>query len=152
MKRFIHRRGFLGTAAAVLAAGSAAAANPPPLPPGHVAVCKEIRRRLVEVRRLISAEMALEGETGHAAAESEAVAAEQAFASFCDELLALPINGWSDVVVRAEVARANSQFTLLGLPSSCDPGEGNSRDVESLGHLLAAVVKVGGVGRLEIDV
>lgn len=151
MIRQVHRRGFLGTAASVLAAGTAAAV-PPPLPEGHLAVCREIRWRLAEVRRLISTEMALEGEPGHAAAELAAVSVEHAFESFCDDLLALPINNWGDVVVWAEVARANSQFTLLGLPSSCDPGEDNSRDVESLGHLLAAVVKVGGLGRLEIDV
>lgn len=151
MKRDIHRRGFLGSAATLLAAGSTSAALPP-LPPGHLAVCREIRRRLGEVRRLISLELSLEGEPGHAEAEAKAVSAERAFESFCNELIALPINGWSDVIVRAEVARANSQFTLHGLPSSCDPGEDNCRDVESLGHLLAAVVKVGGVGRLELDV
>ncbi len=152
MRTRFNRRGFLGSAASVLAAGSAAAALPPPVPAGHVAVCREVRRRHAEVRRLISAEMFLEGEPGRAAAECAAVAAEHAFESFCDDILSLPINGWGDVVVRAEVARANSQFTLLGLPSSCDPGESNCRDVESLGHLLAAVVRVGGVGRLEIDV
>lgn len=148
----VHRRGFLGTAAAVLAAGSTQAASPPPLPEGHIAICREIRRRLKDVRRLIGAEMAIEGEPGHAAAEATAVAAEHAFNCFCDDLIDLPISGWPDVVVRAEVARAMSQFTILGLPSACDPSEGNDREVEALGHLLSAVVKVGGVGGLEIDV
>jgi hypothetical protein len=131
---------------------AAATAGPPPIPTETVAICREIRRRHKEVRALVSYEMSLEGAPGHSAAEQRAVAAEEAFWQFCDALAARPIRSWDDVLIRAEVARACSQFAIDDLPAWCSPEEGNNRDARTIGALLAAAIQMGGIGRLGLDV
>lgn len=123
---------------------------PPVVPTEAMAVCREIRRRFDEVRRLVDRELSLENEPGYSAARIVARIAEDQLERFCDQLLKRPISSWDDVVVRAEILRASSEYSLDGLPCWCSPNECPNRDEAMAGQLLAAVVHLGGVGRLAI--